>query len=140
MKKISNKFLIASLSIPFLLYGLFYPYMKGGCGYVAITSELDLELLALAKTNRVPLMVFAKDKISQSGTSCEKNYLIKEEKLYLLVQSTKQALFLVTSVKYQDWNAEKLKIFKEEHPELFNYWRVEGSLIRLWKEHTINRK
>jgi hypothetical protein len=50
------------------------------------------------------------------------DHVVRDGKLYLKVQVTRPSMLLVTFVGFGDWDAERIRVFRQQHPELEMYW------------------
>ena len=50
------------------------------------------------------------------------NFLVQDGKLYLKFQSVRSSLLMVTYATDVEWNQEKVKALRSEHPELDALW------------------
>ena len=78
--------------------------------------------------------VSARDQVTTDHTFAISvpEYQVKDSKLYLKVQVTRPSPLIVTFVSLAHWDAEKVRVFRIDHPELESFWpdkeRVDGGV------------
>lgn len=67
---------------------------------------------------------FLKNKVSNNDFEVESHdlYAVKSGRLFLLCQSTRSAVVMVTFVSFTRWNEQTIEAFRRDHPELESSW------------------